>query len=118
MKKPNLKGKMFLDEDGATWEVYSEAGTGEYYWWARHVDTGQEMTFPVNFLIKKVGTFAEDVRDFEEKQTLESNMFNMIVRLSEKVLRHEMLNEEDWSKEDLDLIFRMMNGKFEVRIDD
>lgn len=113
----DLKGKMFLDEDGGTWTLYSPAGTGEYSWWARHNDTGVTNTFSTDFVIKKVNSFESDIVEFENKEKAENDMFNLITKLSQKVLECELLDEENWSNEELKNLNKLMLGEFQITID-
>ena len=41
-------------------------------------------------------------------------MFNLIVRMSEKILSKEILAEEEWSAEDISLMKSMANGDFNI----
>lgn len=109
-----LKDKYFLDNEGQEWIVEGVSGTGEYYWYCRNIDTDQKERFETNYLLQRVSSYDKDVEYFKNKNITESEMLNLIKRISEQILRKEILKEEDWSSKELDLLNKLRKGKFNI----
>lgn len=117
INKEEINDKLFLDEEGTTWATDGAAGTGEYLWLCRNTDTDAKKEFTTEFVVKRISSYNKDVNEFENKGNLESNMFNFIKKISEQILRKEILKEEDWSTNELDLLNRFKKGEFDIKCD-
>lgn len=108
-----IKGSLFLI-DGETFVADSPVGTGEHSWYARNILTDKTIFFTTKLIIEKIRSYDEDFKVLKMKQEKASKMFNLIVRMSEKILSKEILVEEDWSAEDISLMKSMANGDFNI----
>lgn len=110
----DINDKVFLDENGEEWITYSPAGTGEYSWWCRNADTDIKEEFPTKYVIERIANYDKDVKRFENKEKLESKMFNLIKKISNDILRKEILKEELWSDEDITILNQLKQGKYNI----
>ena len=117
LNRDEINDKVFLDEEGEAWRTYSPAGTGEYEWYCRNVESDASKTFLTNFVVARISSYDRNVKEFENKELLESEMFNFIKKISGQILRKEILKEEDWSNKELDMLNIFRNGKFDVKFD-
>lgn len=113
MTNEQIKGSLFLI-DGETFVADSPVGTGEHSWYARNILTDKTIFFTTKLIIEKIRSYDEDFKVLKMKQEKASKMFNLIVRMSEKILSKEILVEEDWSAEDISLMKSMANGDFNI----
>lgn len=116
INKELIQDKYFLDSEGQEWVVDDIAGTGEYSWYCRNMDTDQKERFETEYILNKIVSYESDVKYFENKGIKESNMFNLIKKLSNEVLRKEILSSEVWSSEDIDLLNELRQGKFDIKV--
>lgn len=112
--KVKIKDKLFLDNEGILWTPYGVAGTGEYSWWCRNVETDEVMTFPTEIVIEKISSYEKDLANLNHKEEIESKMFNMVKKISEQILRKEILNKEQWSDDDLSILYELTKGRFNI----
>ena len=116
INKELIQDKYFLDSEGQEWVVNDIAGTGEYSWYCRNIDTDQKERFETEYILKKIASYDKDVKYFKNKGIKESNMFNLIKKLSDEILRKEILSSEIWSSEDIDLLNELRQGKFDINL--
>lgn len=114
INKELIQDKCFLDREGQEWVIDDVAGTGEYSWYCRNVDTDQKERFETDYILQRVSSYSQDNEYFKNKNNTESEMFNLIKRISEQILRREILKEEDWSNEELNLLNKLRKGKFDI----
>lgn len=114
IKKELIQDKYFLDGEGIEWVVDDVAGTGEYSWYCRNIDTDQKERFETEYILKKIASYEADIKYFKNKSIKESDMFNLIKKLSEQVLRKEILDSENWTNEDIVLLNELRQGKFNI----
>lgn len=113
--KELIQDKSFLDSEGQEWVVEDAAGTGEYYWYCRNLDTDQKERFATESILERVSSYTTDVEYFKNKNNKESEMFNLIKRISEQIVRDELLKDVDWSTKELDLLNDLREGKFDIK---
>lgn len=110
-----IQDKSFIDEEGQEWIVDGVSGTGEYCWYCRNIDTDEKERFGTNYILQKVLNYNKDVEYFKNKNNAESEMFNLIKRISEQIVRNEILKDVDWSNKELDLLNELRKGKFDIK---
>lgn len=113
MTNEQIKGSLFFI-DGETFVADSPVGTGEHSWYARNILTDKTIFFTTKLIIEKIRSYDEDLKALKMKQEKARKMFNLIVRMSEKILSKEILAEEEWSAEDISLMKSMANGDFNI----
>lgn len=113
MTNEQIKGSLFFI-DGETYVADSPVGTGEHSWYARNILTDKTIFFTTKLIIEKIRSYDEDLKALKMKQEKARKMFNLIVRMSEKILSKEILAEEEWSAEDISLMKSMANGDFNI----
>lgn len=114
INKESIQDKYFLDSKGQEWIVDEKAGTGEYYWYCRSLNDDIKERFETEYILKKIASYESDIEYFNNKGIKESNMFNLIKKLSDEVLRKEILNSENWSSYDIDILNQLRQGKFDI----
>lgn len=108
------KGDIFLDSEGNAWRTSSPAGTGQYSWWCSNVDTDEDSEFTTEFITERIRNYTSDIKKFEIKEKLESDMFNLVKKISNKIIRTELLSENDWTDGELDILSMLRKGEFNI----